>query len=230
MTIRIIDIETTGTDPNEDAIIEIASVDLVKGGGITNLQETFVASAKPIPATASAVHHILPEDLLHAPPLAVALSRFRGAHVYTAHNSRFEQGFFEANEEDLGTWVCTYRCALRAWPDLEAHNNQFLRYHLGLAEPFGFKRKDIAPHRALSDCIVTAAILERLMAEHSWSTLVAWSQEPALFTRFSFGKYRGDRYDDIIARDPGYIDWVMRSDMDEDVKFSVTYWRQLRAA
>jgi DNA polymerase III epsilon subunit-like protein len=31
--IRVIDIETTGTDPANDAIIEIASVDLVRGGG-----------------------------------------------------------------------------------------------------------------------------------------------------------------------------------------------------
>ena len=34
--IRIIDIETNGIDPATDAIIEIASVDMVRGGGITN--------------------------------------------------------------------------------------------------------------------------------------------------------------------------------------------------
>ena len=34
--IRIIDIEPTGIDPATDAIIEIASVDMVRGGGITN--------------------------------------------------------------------------------------------------------------------------------------------------------------------------------------------------
>ena len=37
--IRIINIETTG-HPVTDAIIEIASVDLVRGGGITNAMDT----------------------------------------------------------------------------------------------------------------------------------------------------------------------------------------------
>jgi len=32
MVVRVIDIETTGIDPATDAIIEIASVDLVRGG------------------------------------------------------------------------------------------------------------------------------------------------------------------------------------------------------
>ena len=35
MTVRCIDIETTGTDPAHDAIIEIASVDLQRDGTIT---------------------------------------------------------------------------------------------------------------------------------------------------------------------------------------------------
>ena len=38
MTIRCIDIETTGIDPAKDAIVEIASVDLLRDGGITNQQ------------------------------------------------------------------------------------------------------------------------------------------------------------------------------------------------
>jgi DNA polymerase III epsilon subunit-like protein len=32
MVVRVIDIETTGTDPEEDAVIEIASVDLQADG------------------------------------------------------------------------------------------------------------------------------------------------------------------------------------------------------
>ena len=57
--IRVIDIETTGTDPASDAIIEIASVDMVRGGGITNPIDTLVRPGKPIPPGASAVHHIV---------------------------------------------------------------------------------------------------------------------------------------------------------------------------
>lgn len=63
----MIDIETTGIDPAADATIEIASVDLVRDGGITNAMDTLVRPTKPIPPGASAVHHIIDDDVAHAP-------------------------------------------------------------------------------------------------------------------------------------------------------------------
>ena len=68
--IRVIDIETTGIDPATDAIIEIANVDMVRDGGITNAMDTLVRPGKLIPPGASAIHHIIDEDLkdvLHFP-------------------------------------------------------------------------------------------------------------------------------------------------------------------
>jgi len=41
-----------------------------------------------------------------------------------------------------------------------------------------------------------------LIKKARWSELVQWSTEPALHTRFHFGKYRGKRYSDIAAGDP----------------------------
>jgi DNA polymerase III epsilon subunit-like protein len=69
MTVRIIDIETTGTDPATDAIIEIASVDLLKDGTITNQRSTLVRPPIPVPPESSAVHHLIDEDLAFAPQL-----------------------------------------------------------------------------------------------------------------------------------------------------------------
>jgi DNA polymerase III epsilon subunit-like protein len=57
MTVRCIDIETTGIDPAKDAVVEIASVDLLREGGITNQQGTLVRPSVPVPPEASAVHH-----------------------------------------------------------------------------------------------------------------------------------------------------------------------------
>jgi hypothetical protein len=56
MTVRVIDIETTGTDPTVDAIIEIASVDLLKDGTIANQRTALVQPPLPVPPEASAVH------------------------------------------------------------------------------------------------------------------------------------------------------------------------------
>ena len=65
--ILVIDIETTGIDPATDAIIEIASVELVRDGGIANPMDTLVRPTRPIPPAASAVHHIVDEDVASAP-------------------------------------------------------------------------------------------------------------------------------------------------------------------
>lgn len=236
--IRVTDVETTGLDPAKDAIIEIASVDMVKGGGVTNRMQTLVAlpPGKDIPPEASAVHHIIAADLDGAPPLAEAVTRFQGADVYVAHNCEFERSFFDAHEIIMGPtlhrsgeaaqWLCTYKCALRVWPDLNSHSNQALRYHFGIVTPFGYARDAISVHRAGSDVIVTAAILEKLLANAAWSDLVEWSKEPALYTKLHFGKHRGMRYDKV---DGDYLDWILRQkDMDAGVLYSARHWLALR--
>jgi exodeoxyribonuclease X len=230
--IRVIDIETTGLDPNADAIIEIASVDMVRGGGITNAQDTLVRSNKLIPPGASAVHHIVDEDVRNAPTLLEVIDRFRGADYYVAHNCEFERGFFAAQGVELGPWICTYKCALRVWPELDGYGNQELRYALGRAAPFpGYERGAISPHRAAFDVVVTAAIFEELIKHARWSQLVQWSAEPALHTRFHFGKYRGQRYDAIAALDPDYLRWIVeKSELEEGIKHSARHWLSATSA
>ncbi|HEU0058911.1 MAG TPA: exonuclease domain-containing protein, partial [Hyphomicrobiaceae bacterium] len=104
--IRVIDIETTGTDPGSDSIIEIASVDMVRGGGITNAMDTLVRPAKSIPPGASAIHHLVDDDVEGAPLLGEVVERFKGADVYVAHNCEFEKSFFAAQGIELGPWIC----------------------------------------------------------------------------------------------------------------------------
>jgi exodeoxyribonuclease X len=75
MVVRVIDIETTGTDPECDAVIEIASVDVLADGSITNRVSTLVRPGISVPPEASAVHHLIDEDLSGAPPLMDARLR-----------------------------------------------------------------------------------------------------------------------------------------------------------
>lgn len=173
MTVRCIDIETTGTNPVCDAIIEIASVDVLANGTIANRQEALVCPPIPVPPEASAVHHLTYEDLTGKPPLRDTLPMFQGADAYVAHHADFELSFLGEHLGDA-TWICTYKCALRIWPDFPSHSNQSLRYRLSLASPFGIDRKTLVPHRALSDAIVTAAIFVELTKRAKWSDLVQW--------------------------------------------------------
>jgi exodeoxyribonuclease X len=222
LTIRCIDIETTGIDPAADAIVEIASVDLQRDNTITNQQVALVCPGMPVPAEASAVHHLIDADLVAAPLIEQVIEPFKGADAYIAHSCAFERSFLDRHLGDA-TWVCTYKCALRLWPDLPSHGNQALRYLLGLINPFGIDRASLLPHRALPDAIVTAAIFFELAKHAKWPQLVQWSYEPALMTYLRFGMHRGERFD-AVPED--YLRWIAEGnhDLSEDARFSARYW------
>lgn len=232
MTIRIIDTETTGVDFEKDRVCEIASIDIVKVSDkytVTNVRSQLVNPGIPIPAQASAVHHLIDADVASAPSLDDVMEQFAATgdnHLFcVAHNAAFEVGFlskaFDATETKVA-WICTYKAALRVWPELPKHSNQFLRYHLGLVNPFGVPRENIEAHRALGDCYVTGCIFLALLQRAKFSQLLEWSAQPALHTVLTFGKHKGARYD-AAPRD--YLEWIVnKSDMDADTKFSATHW------
>lgn len=116
-------------------------------------------------------------------------------------------------------------------PDLPSHSNQFLRYHFGYVTPFGMARDTLDPHRALSDCYVTGAVFLKLMQlAPSFAQMAAWSDEPALKSRITFGKHRDRRYDDPEVP-TSYLRWIINeSDLDADTKFSAQHWLALRGA
>ena len=120
--------------------------------------------------------------------------------------------------------ICTYRCALRVWPEAPAHGNQALRYWL---KPKGLNAK-IAnlSHRALPDAYVTALILCELLNQATVENLIAWTTEPALLPRITFGRHRGSSWSEVPQ---DYFGWIVdRSDLGEDVKFTAShhqrYW------
>lgn len=213
MLVRVIDIESTGMDPAQDKIIEIGSVDLrqdIRQYPFENAMETLINPGIHIPPESSAVHHIIDEDVKDAPPCEEAIKQFEGADIYVAHNSKFEAGFLPDN----WTWACTYKAAVRVWPDAPAHSNQVLRYLLGRATIEHFDRAEMMPHRALPDAAVTAMILHDLLKHATIEEMVEWTKEPALLPRLAFGKHAGTPFSEI----PGdYLDWIVnKSKMDDE--------------
>ncbi|NOU05322.1 MAG: hypothetical protein HOO99_03985 [Hyphomicrobiaceae bacterium] len=234
----MIDIETTGSDPAKDRICEIASIDLAKVSDkyiSTNGRSTLVNPGIPMLAEASAVHHIVDGDLRDAPCIQAVIFPFTEHYdsklVMVAHNASFERSFLTPLFDECECqpkWVCTYRVALRVWPDLPSHSNQFLRYHLGFVNPLGMARDQIVAHRALGDCYVTGAIFLALVQRASFADMLAWSDEPPLKSVITFGKHKGIRYD-AAPRD--YLEWIVnKSDMDADTKYCARHWLNQKVA
>ncbi|MGU9981536.1 exonuclease domain-containing protein [Phreatobacter sp. HK31-P] len=224
--ISVVDLETTGLEPGAK-VVEAAAVDLLfrpdGSAMIADMRDALFNPGSPIPAGAMAVHHIRDHQVAHCPPFACSWQAVIGqppgrppVRAFAAHNAAFEQGFVLPAMTGDVPWICTWKCAMRAYPDAPGHSNQTLRYHLGLLFD-----ETIAPlpHRALHDGIVTAVLLKHMLQDgYDVETLIAWSAEPAVYPTITFGKHRNSGWDQPPK---DYLIWLRdRSDMEPDVKWN----------
>jgi exodeoxyribonuclease X len=226
----VTDTETTGLDPATDKLVEIAGV-WREDDGPMQIYESLCNPGRDIPPQARAVHHISPDDVKDASSPAGALARLLDLAVpkivqdppmvFVAHNAEFDRSFLAALSSGFveQPWVCTWRCAMHLWPSAPSHSNQVLRYWLGL-EPV--LPKELYPHRALYDTIVTEAILRKMLETTSLQELLRLSYEPVVLETVRFGKHRGAKWNEV-PRD--YLHWVVKQqDMDKDVRHTAMYW------
>lgn len=222
MLIRVIDLETTGIDPNEGAeIIEIAGVDVLLEAGqgkIVKARSSFVRPEKAIPPETSAVHHIIDEDVRDAMPWNMVRMDYVGADAYCAHNAKFERSFVDPDRKSTKPWICTYKLALHTFPDLPSHGNQALRYFWGMYDLPGWAtRAELnQAHRALPDTLVTAAHLMEFAKRYTVEEMIRISNGPVVLSRIRFGKHAGERWSDLPI---DYLEWMdgKKADWDEDV-------------
>lgn len=228
--IRVIDFETTGipTETESHALVEVAYCDLVQspaGWRVETPVAVLVNPGRSIPVEAMAVHHIRDRDVADAPgPDRAFMALTDGADGYCAHNIDFEHKFFSGGESP---WICTFKCALRVWPDAPSHSNQALRYFLGLDDHEDFEtERAMPPHRAGPDTYVTAFILRELIDQAPIEDLVRWSSGPALLAKVGFGKHRGKRWSELAAIDRSYLEWIVeKSGMDDrDVRATAKHY------
>lgn len=182
----------------------------------------------PIPPENSAVHHLIDEDLVGAPSFPMVCNGIftaPGTEVIAlaAHNAKFERQWLTDDRTHGLPWICTYKCALRLWPDAPSHSNQALRYWL---KPEGLDRSIASvAHRAGPDAYVTAFLLREMLQIATVDQLIEWSAQPALQVRCHIGKWRGTKWAEV---DFGFLQWVSERDFDEDVIFTVRHEMQRR--
>jgi exodeoxyribonuclease X len=70
------------------------------------------------------------------------------------------------------------------------------------------------PHRAAPDAWVTANLLVELLKVASVEQMIAWTMEPKLLPKLTFGKHRGLAWTDVPL---DYLHWMAgQRDMDRD--------------
>ncbi|EKJ7334777.1 exodeoxyribonuclease X [Klebsiella pneumoniae] len=214
--LRVIDTETTSF---EGGIVEIASVD-IESGVICNPMSDFVRPPEAIGFEAMAIHHITEDMVADAPLISEVIGRYLGANVYVAHNAAFDKGKLPQID---APWICTLKLARKLYPEFESHGNQYLRYRLGLKPTLP---EGLYAHRALYDCYVTAELLMYMGREAQWTIreMREISASPSLLYRMRFGKHKGKTFEEVAAEDKGYLRWLLGTDLDEDMEFTVKHW------
>ncbi len=149
-TFVALDLETTGLDPETDAIIEIGVVKF-RGETVLDTWSTLVRPERPIPPAVTELTGIRPEDTAQAPPLRAVLPRLRalvGHAILVGHSIEQDLAFLRRHGLFLDHEALdTYELAAILVPYAGGHGLSTLAHDLGI--PVG------VVHRALEDARLT---------------------------------------------------------------------------
>lgn len=231
------DLETTGTDPLRDKIVEIAVV-RVEPGGATDSRTRRINPERPIPAEATAVHGIADRDVRDAPPfrqVARSFLDFLGDADLAGYNVRR----FDVPLLDREFKECGLDLALRSRRILDAmtifHKKE--PRDLSAAVRFFLGREHEGAHGAEADVLATVAILDAELERYpdlprSVDELDAWCNpvpEGAVDRTgkfvlregevvFAFGKQKGRPLKEIARVQRDYLEWILKQDFPEDAR------------
>ena len=161
----VIDIETTGLDPADSEIIEIAAL-RVEDGAPTASFSTLVRPTCRITSFITGLTGINDAMVQDAPPIGEAiagLAAFIGDRILMGYNVGFDIGFLydamvRALEMPLSNdYVDVLRLARKALPQLENRRQTTVAAYYGVS-PDG-------AHRALRDCQICHAVYQHLCRE-----------------------------------------------------------------
>ena len=219
MNIVFFDTETTGAD-EKDRICQIAWMQ----DGV--LRSVYSKPPFPIPAEASAVHHISNKmvadkpSFQDSPEFAEIKALFEDDNtVVVAHNAKFDLGMLKKEGIIPKHHICTLRVARAMDPDckLPKYGLQYLRYFLELEVD-----ENAAAHSADGDVLVLEKLFDRLYtklsaekgADEALKEMMMISEMPSLIQSFNFGKHVGKKVAEVAKIDSGYLDWLLKSKLE----------------
>jgi len=158
----IIDIETTGSQPAQDRITEIA-IFIHDGNKVVDQYNTLINPQRPIPYFISQLTGITDEMVQDAPKfyeVAKDIVEFTDGKVFVAHNVRFDYSFIKKEFADLGftfqrKTLCTVRLSRSLIPGLPSYSLGKLCHSIDI--PLNQR------HRAIGDAEATAKLFDKLI-------------------------------------------------------------------
>ena len=231
------DIESTGTNPYRDRIVEIAVIKVMPDGSREDVVRR-INPCMPIPAGASAVHGIYDADVADCPTFDVVahnLYKYLDGCDLAGYNIvKFDVPMLQEEFKR-----CGLELSMKERKLIDVFNIFCRLYPRNLSAAYKFfcdgNLEDA--HSALADTDATVAVLFGQLAKHpelprEMAGLAEFSAaRDADFVdsegrlKFSgdevvinFGKNSGRRLRDLASEDPGFLRWMLRSDFSDEVK------------
>jgi len=234
------DLETTGVDICKDRIVEI-SCHKVYPDGREETKTLRINPGMPIPKSASDVHGISDADVANCPTFSQVAAEI------AADISDCDLAGFNSNRFDIPLLAEEF---LRAEININLNRRKFIDvqtiFHkmeqrtLSAAYKF-YCNKDIDhAHSAESDTRATYEVLIAQLERYpDLQNDIKFLSEFSSFTNnvdlagrmiynekgeemINFGKYKGQRVQDILTNDPSYYSWIMNGDFALDTKQKLT--------
>lgn len=235
------DLETTGVDVSKDRIVEICYIKVWPNGNEAS-RTMRINPGMHIPEQSSAVHGIYDADVADCPTFKEVAqdiaNDFMGCDIAGFNSNRFDLPMLA--EEFLRAQVDIDLTRHRAI-DVQVIYHKLEQRTLSAAYKFYCGAELVNAHSALADTQATYEILKAQL-DHYPDVLVNdmdFLSQFSSFTRnvdfagrmvyddngnelFNFGKYKGERVDVILQRDPGYYAWMMNGDFPLNTKQALT--------
>lgn len=203
-SIAVLDFETTGLSPAQQARATEIGVVIVEGGQIVARYQSLMNSGAWVPPFIEQLTGISNAMLRSAPPAAQVMADvadFVGERPLLAHNASFDQKFWDAElalvrRRRLQPFACSLLLARRLLPQAPSHKLGSLNQWLGLPSTG-------QAHRALADAEMTANLtcfMARLLREHhgiaevSHNLLCSLQKVPAAKMSQALEKIRGQAH------------------------------------
>lgn len=230
------DLETTGTNITHDRIVEISIIKVLPSGEEQERTRR-INPEMPIPAEATAIHHITDADVANEPTfrqLAKSLAEiFADCDIAGFNSNRFDIPLLLEEFHRAGIVLDLSKTR---FVDVQTIYHKMEPRNLSAAYKYYCGQDLEAAHSANADTRATLEVLKAQLDKYPELTNdVKALSEFSCHNRnvdfagrliyndankevINFGKYKGQLAEDVIRRDPGYYSWVQQGDFQQNTK------------
>ena len=233
----VFDIESTGTTPRKDRIIELAAVKLMPDG--TEISKCWLMNpGVKIPPETTKIHGITDEIVKDCPTFADKADEifafFEGCDLSGFNADRFD---IPCLEEEFARVGKNFAPSSRRHVDVQRIYHRMEPRDLSAAVRFYLGRDHTGAHGAEADARATLEVLKAQMEKYPGLPQTVGEMDEYLVPHdplnadrygmlrwkdgeltINFGKKKGESLRKLMLNEPNYLRWIVKGDFDTEVK------------